>query len=172
MKIFHALFQVCSRYDGSRLLVVRGDKNLDTCGLMEHKLQKKDTMLDVEHSRVKVTYERPAEVLGLVDIDMEINSAKEDLTDDVEGTSRTKNINDLDRDIDLDSSKKNNTRQKHHKRHIKGWRQKVKKLKHTLESKLTSFHSIFPYFTLQPIPRFVSLIFLSLYRCHHLNRNR
>lgn len=131
---------MCSRYDGSRLLVVRGNKNLDTCGLMEHTLHKKDTTLDVEHSRVKVTYERPAEEIGLVDIDMEINSAKEDMTDDVENTEnyRAKNINELDNEINLDSVKQNDTRRKHRKRHIRKWHQKVQKLKHMLESKFIS----------------------------------
>lgn len=92
-------------------------------------------MLDVEHSRVKVTYERPAEELGLVDIDMEINSAKEDMTDETESTQKSTNINALDNGIDLDSLKQNSSKRKHRKRHIKRWHQKVQKLKHMLESK-------------------------------------
>ncbi|KAJ8935077.1 hypothetical protein NQ314_013022 [Rhamnusium bicolor] len=82
--------KVCSRYPGSRILVVRGEKNLKTCGLLDHNLKKYGAKLDAEHSRVKVTYEKPAEVLGLVDKHSIDFNAAEDLTED-EDEIRKKN---------------------------------------------------------------------------------
>lgn len=49
--------KVCSRYEGSRILVVRGERNLQTCGLLEHNLQKFGATYDREHKQVKVTFE-------------------------------------------------------------------------------------------------------------------
>lgn len=49
--------KVCSRYEGSRILVVRGDRNLQTCGLLDHNLQKFGATFDREHKQVKVTFE-------------------------------------------------------------------------------------------------------------------
>lgn len=128
---------MCSRYDGSRLLVVRGNKNLDTCGLMEHKLYKKDTNMDIEHSRIKVTYERPAEELGLIDIDQDLNTAREDTSDDLENKNYLNNQNKFDQNIEnnLDSLKSNNSKRRHRKRHAKRWQQNIQKLKNMLESK-------------------------------------
>lgn len=48
--------KVCSRYDGSRILVVKGEKNLKTCGLMEHNKNKYGTNYNKEHAQVRVTF--------------------------------------------------------------------------------------------------------------------
>lgn len=115
---------------------------------MEHKLYKKDTNMDVEHSRVKVTYERPAEVLGLIDIDTDINTAKEDSSEDVNRSQSSANkyvvggnenkFEQYSVENELDSDKK------HRKRHTKRWQQKVQKLKEILDGKfihdLNSLH--------------------------------
>lgn len=53
--------KVCSRYDGSRLLVVRGGKDLKTCGLLEHNKNKFGT--NAELGNVIVTFETNAEVI-------------------------------------------------------------------------------------------------------------
>ncbi|KAF2884272.1 hypothetical protein ILUMI_21893 [Ignelater luminosus] len=56
------LLKACSRYEGSRILVVRGERNLRTCGLMEHNLKKNNPQLDQEHNQVKVTFESAQEI--------------------------------------------------------------------------------------------------------------
>lgn len=53
--------KVCSRYDGSRILVVKGDKDLKTCGLLEHNKNKFGT--NAELGNVFVTFETNAEVI-------------------------------------------------------------------------------------------------------------
>lgn len=53
--------KVCSRYDGSRILVVKGDKDLKTCGLLEHNKNKFGT--NSELGNVLVTFETNAEVI-------------------------------------------------------------------------------------------------------------
>ncbi|XP_031348884.1 uncharacterized protein LOC116174985 isoform X2 [Photinus pyralis] len=49
--------KVCSRYDGARILVVRGEKNLQTCGLMERNFSKIGATMHREYKQVKVTFE-------------------------------------------------------------------------------------------------------------------
>lgn len=51
--------KVCSRHDGSRILVVRGERNLRTCGLLDHNVNKPH--LDKDHNQVKVTFETAAQ---------------------------------------------------------------------------------------------------------------
>lgn len=53
--------KVCSRYDGSRILVVKGDKDLKTCGLLEHNKNKYGTNSDL--GNVIVTFETNAEIV-------------------------------------------------------------------------------------------------------------
>ncbi|RZC39101.1 hypothetical protein BDFB_011007 [Asbolus verrucosus] len=71
--------KVCSRYEGSRILVVRDEKNLKTCGLLQHNFKKYGAKMDEEHERVKVTFENAAEVIEVVDHNtVDKNTAAED----------------------------------------------------------------------------------------------
>lgn len=47
--------KVCSRYDGSRILVVKGERNLRTCGLLEHNKNKFGPHFNSEHGQVLVS---------------------------------------------------------------------------------------------------------------------
>lgn len=49
----------CSRYDGSKILVVKGDKILNTCGILEGDKYKKDPLPIEKHGHVSVTLENP-----------------------------------------------------------------------------------------------------------------
>ncbi|XP_030748101.1 uncharacterized protein LOC115876457 [Sitophilus oryzae] len=84
--------KVCSRHEGSRILVVRGEKNLKTCGLLEHNYEKYGAKFDMEHNRVNVTYERPAEELGLVDTAADNNTAANNAGQEVFGDSEEVDI--------------------------------------------------------------------------------
>lgn len=55
--------KVCSRYDGSRILVVKGERNLRTCGLLDHNKNKVGAHYNTEHIQVKVTFESAAEIV-------------------------------------------------------------------------------------------------------------
>lgn len=55
--------KVCSRHDGSRILVVKGERNLRTCGLLEHNRNKIGTHLNSEYGQVLVTFESAAEII-------------------------------------------------------------------------------------------------------------
>lgn len=68
--------KVCSRYDGSRILVVKGERNLRTCGLMDHNKNKFGALFNAEQSQVKVTFETAAEVVNSGDITMKEDSHK------------------------------------------------------------------------------------------------
>lgn len=54
--------KVCSRYDGSRLLVVRGDRILQTCGLLQHNQKKIGANMDHDYKQVRVTFETKQEI--------------------------------------------------------------------------------------------------------------
>lgn len=49
--------KVCSRYDGSNLLVIKGDRKLNTCGLLNDYASKVDAVLAHGHEKVSVTFE-------------------------------------------------------------------------------------------------------------------
>ncbi|CAG9808989.1 unnamed protein product [Chironomus riparius] len=56
--------KVCSLLEGSRILVVKGERNLRTCGLLEHNKNKFGVAYNAEQSQVKVTFETAAEIIG------------------------------------------------------------------------------------------------------------
>lgn len=68
--------KVCSRFDGSRILVVKGERNLRTCGLMDHNKNKFGANFNAEQSQVKVTFETAAEIVNSADISLKENSLK------------------------------------------------------------------------------------------------
>lgn len=68
--------KVCSRYDGSRILVVKGERNLRTCGLMDHNKNKFGANFNAEQSQVKVTFETAAEIVNSGDITMKEDKHK------------------------------------------------------------------------------------------------
>ncbi|XP_070507327.1 uncharacterized protein [Chironomus tepperi] len=55
--------KVCSLLEGSRILVVKGERNLRTCGLLEHNKNKFGVAYNAEKSQVKVTFETAAEIV-------------------------------------------------------------------------------------------------------------
>ncbi|XP_050087419.1 uncharacterized protein LOC126572275 isoform X2 [Anopheles aquasalis] len=85
--------KICSRYDGSRILVVKGERNLRTCGLLEHNKDKIDNYLNKEHGQVLVTYESAAEFIDSrekkypPDLPADGNHGGEDLTEESPGGS-------------------------------------------------------------------------------------
>lgn len=118
--------RVCSRYDGSRILVVRGDKYLKTCGLLEHNVKKYGAKMDEEHNRVRVTFENAAEVIGFKDY----NTAAEEFSENenvdqlvqqriAKGRERFSKVN-ITEVNSRNSTSSNETEVKHHrKRHLK-----------------------------------------------------
>ncbi|CAH0557147.1 unnamed protein product [Brassicogethes aeneus] len=122
--------KVCSRFQGSRILVVRGDKKLRTCGLLDHNLKKKGDKFDPEYLQVNITFENKAEILGLVDHN-DTNTAEEDLTIEKTDSYIKKR---------LDKSKRKFQEvpeSKHHKRHIHKkliHQKKVERLRNILDT--------------------------------------
>ncbi|XP_053674983.1 uncharacterized protein LOC128725278 [Anopheles nili] len=81
--------RVCSRYDGSRILVVKGERNLRTCGLLEHNNNKIDNYLNKDHGQVLVTFESAAEFIEysgerkeIADLPDDGNHGGEDFTEE------------------------------------------------------------------------------------------
>ncbi|XP_050670151.1 uncharacterized protein LOC126968952 isoform X2 [Leptidea sinapis] len=54
--------KACSRYEGSKILVVKGDKILDTCGILEGDKYKNDPLKIKKHGHVSVTLETPSHI--------------------------------------------------------------------------------------------------------------
>lgn len=55
------VLSVCSRFDGSRILVVKGEKNLQTCGLLEHTSRKAGVHMAKGEGQVRVRFETYAQ---------------------------------------------------------------------------------------------------------------
>ncbi|KAH8410350.1 hypothetical protein KR009_012368 [Drosophila setifemur] len=76
----------CSRYDGSRILIVKGQRELNLCGLTDHNKNKLGANYAKGHEQVKVFFEDNVEITeekGNQDIGMEHeNHGGEDLSDD------------------------------------------------------------------------------------------
>ena len=89
--------KVCSRYQGSRILVVKGERNLRTCGLLDHNKNKFGANFNPEKSQVKVTFETVAELVNSdnrmednmkLDDEEDDNNGGEDLSDYDDGTKK------------------------------------------------------------------------------------
>ncbi|KAL3280687.1 hypothetical protein HHI36_003924 [Cryptolaemus montrouzieri] len=80
--------KVCSRYDGSTILVVKGDKHLKTCGMLEKNRKALNTKMD--HFKVKVTFEKPAVEIAETD-ENSMNTAAEVFDEDnMNGSNKIK----------------------------------------------------------------------------------
>lgn len=55
--------RACSLYEGSRILVVKGERNLRTCGLLDHNINKMDPHMAQGQGHVVVTFEEAAVVI-------------------------------------------------------------------------------------------------------------
>ncbi|XP_045471361.1 uncharacterized protein LOC123678399 isoform X2 [Harmonia axyridis] len=74
--------KVCSKYDGSRILVVKGEKHLKTCGTLDER-KAVDAKMNDEHFKVKVTIEKPAVEIGVIDEEaLKKNTAMEEMDED------------------------------------------------------------------------------------------
>ncbi|EDW76197.2 uncharacterized protein Dwil_GK14789 [Drosophila willistoni] len=79
-------FKFCSRYDGSRIMVVKGDRELQLCGLTDHNKNKFGANYAQGHEQVRVFFEDVVELQsenapneGVLEQE---NNAGEDLSDD------------------------------------------------------------------------------------------
>ncbi|GJQ85996.1 hypothetical protein Trydic_g14940 [Trypoxylus dichotomus] len=112
--------KVCSRYEGSSILVVRGERNLRTCGLLEHNLKKFGAQMDVDYQKVKVTFETRAQEIHDHDIPGETrnssvkdtNTAAEDDSDDGNGDLIT-DLHKIRNANSRESTNSNNTKKLH-----------------------------------------------------------
>lgn len=66
----------CSRYDGSRILVVKGQRNLNTCGLLDHNQNKLGANFAHGHEQVKVFFEDIREMADTVPVDELVTDKK------------------------------------------------------------------------------------------------
>ncbi|TMW52334.1 hypothetical protein DOY81_002591 [Sarcophaga bullata] len=122
LKGARVLLKFCSRYDGARMLVVKGARELDTCGLLDHNKKKFGPNWNQNHEQVKVFFEdfevikeniRSDELLNHTamlnvtenpDHLMELeNKGGEDLTEDLDFKPQQKNEIDEAEEDDEDS---------------------------------------------------------------------
>ncbi|KAG5889797.1 hypothetical protein JTB14_031345 [Gonioctena quinquepunctata] len=130
--------KVCSRYEGARILVVRGGKNLNTCGLMDHNYEAYGAKMDSEYREVKVFDEEPADFLGELDMNVDWDNAVEDTNDDDVDSLGLELRGGKEKILQRmngthNEQKRNQTEGRHHKRHSKRWQRKVRELKQSLD---------------------------------------
>ncbi|XP_056642884.1 uncharacterized protein LOC130449224 isoform X1 [Diorhabda sublineata] len=141
--------KICSRYVGARILVVRGDKNLNTCNIMKQN-GKYGAKMDADSNKVIVSYqnEKPADFVGIIpnnDLEEEYNKAEEDMSDDNNGYGdlsltrvRRKKSSHMNQYYE---AQENDTYQqigrvpklRHSRKHLKEWQKKIDKLRRNLE---------------------------------------
>lgn len=62
LKGARVLLKFCSRYEGARMLVVKGARELDTCGLLDHNKNKLGPNYPQDHEQVRVFFEDITEI--------------------------------------------------------------------------------------------------------------
>ncbi|XP_005180138.2 uncharacterized protein LOC101889298 [Musca domestica] len=62
LKGARVLLKFCSRYEGARMLVVKGARELDTCGLLDHNRNKYGANYPQDHEQVRVFFEDMKEI--------------------------------------------------------------------------------------------------------------
>ncbi|XP_014478827.1 PREDICTED: uncharacterized protein LOC106746594 isoform X2 [Dinoponera quadriceps] len=86
------VLSVCSRFEGASILVVKGEKNLQTCGLLEHNIEKDQALfMPGANKQVKIIYESNAQ---------EIDS------NEILGSVKTYSINDTQSHVRVNSKSK------------------------------------------------------------------
>jgi Domain of unknown function (DUF4793) len=100
--------KVCSRYEGARILVVKGERNLNTCGLLNHNTNKFDAQFAKERGNVVVTFETRAEIVNSASIDPRLNDSPGEAADENHGGEDYSFQDDSDDDLDLIKQKKSN----------------------------------------------------------------
>ncbi|XP_037958574.1 uncharacterized protein LOC119688030 isoform X2 [Teleopsis dalmanni] len=82
----------CSRYDGSRLLVVKGQRNLKTCDLLDHNTNKLGANFAQGHEQVKVFFEDITEIAENIPVDeVEKKISQETSTNDKKNNMEIEN---------------------------------------------------------------------------------
>lgn len=130
--------KVCSRHDGSRILVVRGERNLRTCGLLQHNRPH----LDKDYKQVKVTFETAAQEINDSRENIKVfNSEKpvEEQNNDQDTAAEDEADDDLkvlqedaERFINKRRNKTKDFVSKHSKRHTKRHHERVRELQDEL----------------------------------------
>ncbi|KAI5737095.1 hypothetical protein M8J76_009970 [Diaphorina citri] len=106
---------VCSRYSGASILVVKGEKQLRTCGFLDH--HKKQSQMNNPNNEVKVTFETAAEVIHNHPMDEENHGGEIDNDiDDDDDVEILKNT--ASKIIDQKSKKKNKRDLKYKDRNV------------------------------------------------------
>ncbi|XP_055541366.1 uncharacterized protein LOC129727506 isoform X2 [Wyeomyia smithii] len=129
--------KVCSRYDGSRILVVKGERNLRTCGLLEHNKNKIGAHLNNEHGQVLVTFESAAEIVDSSGLNNDNKSERylppdvgnhggEDLTDEDMTAADT---------VDRKRLKTHSTKHPHNTKHTPASKGAIASFQHKMKSK-------------------------------------
>lgn len=78
--------KVCSKHEGSRVLIVKGEKNLRTCGLLDHNQRKNGANFNAEASLVRVTYEHREEIPELNANNPRLELKKDNIVSDSESS--------------------------------------------------------------------------------------
>lgn len=79
------VLSVCSRFDGSRVMVVKGEKNLKTCGLLDHKEKTVHTHMARGQGQVRVTFDTVAQEIHSEQETSRLRPKTQQPTEDFEG---------------------------------------------------------------------------------------
>lgn len=90
--------RVCSKSNGARILVVKGNKNLDTCGLLDHSKNKgiNPTRVPFGSDQVRVVFETVAQEVNINDTDVYSYEKR----NDIPYSRQTRSVNFERNDVD------------------------------------------------------------------------
>ncbi|EFN76609.1 hypothetical protein EAI_07143 [Harpegnathos saltator] len=96
------VLSVCSRFEGASILVVKGEKNLQTCGLLEHNNEKEQALfMPGANKQVKIIYESNAQEIDSNEIPEPVKMYN---TSDTQSHANVNSKNFLERNFITDNS--------------------------------------------------------------------
>ncbi|KAG5309442.1 ASCC1 protein, partial [Acromyrmex insinuator] len=84
---------VCSRFEGASILVVKGEKNLRSCGLLEHNINKQsqEIFFPDANKQVKIIYESNAQEIDSKETTIELTKSTHNINDKSAVNTSSKN---------------------------------------------------------------------------------
>lgn len=97
LKGAHVTLKFCSRYEGSRILVVKGGRILNTCGLLDHNKNKYganflDGKINVFYEDIKELEPSPSPSPETISIEFDSNKTKKNRFKEIKNQRKTENI--------------------------------------------------------------------------------
>lgn len=93
------VLSVCSRFQGSRVMVVKGEKNLKTCGLLDHKAGPVHPNMASGQGQVRVTFDTVAQEIHSKQETSPLGVTVQQSTEDFEGEDKSEDATNVSEEM-------------------------------------------------------------------------